>query len=111
MPRIPRFEKPCRRSQEKLAVRHLYAKTKKEADRLYELLQKGASFNELAKQIFTDTALQNSGGYLGYITWGDTDPAFEDAAYSLKVGEISKPVKTAQGYSIIKLDNKIEIRF
>jgi len=96
-----------KRSQEKLAVRHLYAKTKSEADSLYNLLKEGVSFKELAKQVFTDTALKNNGGYLGYITWGDTDPNFENTAYSLKVGEISKPVKTAQGYSIIKLENRI----
>jgi parvulin-like peptidyl-prolyl isomerase len=35
------------------------------------------------------------------------DPAFEDAAFSLKVGEISPPVKTAYGYSIIKLEDRI----
>jgi len=64
-------------------------------------------FNVLAKQVFTDSVLQNNGGYLGYFTWGDMDPAFEDAAYSMKVGEISPPVKTAYGYSIIKLEDRL----
>lgn len=68
----------------------------------------GVSFNSLAKQVFTDSLLRNNGGYLGYISWGSTDPNFEEVAYSLKVGEISKPVKTAQGYSIIKLENRID---
>ncbi len=97
-----------RRSNIKLAVRHLYAPTEEAANNLYELLKMGVSFNKLAKQVFTDSILQNNGGYLGYISWGQTDPNFENAAYSLKVGEISKPVKTAQGYSIIKVENKIE---
>ncbi len=96
-----------KRSNIKLAVRHLYAHTEKEAERLYGLLKAGAHFKDLAKQVFTDTTLKNNGGYLGYITWGDTDPAFEDAAYSLKEGEISLPVKTAQGYSIIRVDKRI----
>lgn len=95
------------RVNEKLAARHLYAKTEEEANNLYELVKMGVNFNSLAKQVFTDSVLQNNGGYLGYFTWGDMDPAFEDAAYSLHVGEISKPVKTAQGYSIIKLEDKI----
>jgi parvulin-like peptidyl-prolyl isomerase len=99
------------RSKVKLAVRHLYAPTKKEADNLYKLVKMGVSFNTLAKEVFTDTTLKNNGGYLGYITWGQTDPNFENAAYSLRVGEVSKPVKTAQGYSIIKVEKRIEDPF
>lgn len=96
-----------KRVNEKLAARHLYAPTKEEADNLYELVKAGVSFNTLAKQVFTDSVLQNNGGYIGYFTWGDMDPAFEDTAYSLKVGQVSHPVKTATGYSIIKLEDRI----
>ncbi len=94
------------RLNEKIAARHLYAPTEEEAYRLYDLLKKGASFDSLARQVFTDSTLKNNGGYLGYFTWGDMDPAFEDVAYNLKVGEISKPVKTAHGYSIIKVEDR-----
>ncbi len=95
------------RSRMKLAVRHLFARTEKEAEELYQLAKMGVSFDQLAQQVFSDTALKNNGGYLGYIGWGDTDPNFERAAYSLKVGEISRPVKTAEGYSIIRVDDRI----
>ncbi len=95
------------RVNEKIAARHLFAKTEEEANNLYELVKLGVDFGLLAKQVFTDSVLQNNGGYLGYFTWGDMDPAFEDAAYSLKVGEISAPVKTDYGYSIIKLEDRI----
>ncbi len=94
------------RVNEKIAARHLYAKTKKEADRLYWQLKHGASFDSLARVVFTDSTLKNNGGYLGYFTWGDMDPAFEDTAYHLKIGQISKPVKTAHGYSIIKVEDR-----
>jgi parvulin-like peptidyl-prolyl isomerase len=99
------------RSKTNVSVRHLYASTEKEADNLYNLAKIGVSFEELAKQSFTDTTLKNNGGYLGFIKWGETDPDFENAAYSLKIGEISKPVKTAQGYSIIKVEDKIQDPF
>jgi foldase protein PrsA len=99
------------RSKVKVSVRHLYARTEAEAENLYGLVKMGVSFKELAKQVFTDTALKNNGGSLGYITWGETDPNFESVAYSLKVGEVSRPVKTMQGYSIIKVDDRIEDPF
>jgi len=95
------------RVNEQIAARHLFAQTEEEANNLYELVNVGVDFSTLAKQVFTDSILQNNGGYLGYFTWGDMDPAFEDAAYALKVGEISPPVKTEYGYSIIKLEDRI----
>ncbi len=95
------------RVNEEIAARHLFAKTEEEANNLYELVKLGVDFGLLAKQVFTDSVLQNNGGYLGYFTWGDMDPAFEDAAYSLEIGEISAPVKTDYGYSVIKLEDRI----
>jgi parvulin-like peptidyl-prolyl isomerase len=95
------------KANEQIAARHLYARTEEEANNLYELAKTGVDFSLLAKQVFTDSVLKNNGGYLGYFSWGDMDPAFEDAAYSLKVGEISSPVKTEYGYSIIKVEDKI----
>lgn len=95
------------KTNQKVAARHLFAFTEEEADSLYKLLKNGVSFDSLAKQIFTDSLLANNGGYLGYFGWGDMDPAFEDAAYNMKIGEISKPVKTKYGYSIIKVEDKV----
>jgi parvulin-like peptidyl-prolyl isomerase len=95
------------RVNEEIAARHLFAKTEEEANNLYELVKIGVDFETLAKQVFTDSVLKNNGGYLGYFTWGDMDPAFEDAAYSLEIGEISPPVKTAYGYSILKVEDRI----
>ncbi|MEW6005924.1 MAG: peptidylprolyl isomerase [Stygiobacter sp.] len=91
----------------KISARHLFAETEEEAENLYQLLQTGADFIQLAKQVFTDSTLQNNGGYLGFFTWGDMDPAFEDAAFNMKEGEISKPIKTKFGYSIIKVEKKV----
>ncbi len=94
------------RSKEKIAARHLYAPTLEEAEKLYEALMNGAGFAELARRTFTDSTLRSNGGYLGYFSWGDMDPVFEDSAYSMRPGEISRPVKTAHGYSIIKVEDR-----
>lgn len=95
------------KSQEKLEARHLFAPTEEEANSLYQQLQTGATFEKLAKEIFIDSTLANNGGYLGVFSWGDMDPNFENAAYALKVGEISKPVKTKFGFSVIKLEQRL----
>lgn len=94
-------------SNEQIAARHLYATTEEEALRLYNALQEGADFEQLAYDVFTDSTLKNNGGFIGYFSWGDMDPSFEETAFGLAVGEISKPVKTARGYSIIKLEDRI----
>ena len=96
-----------KRANVKVAARHLYAKTLDEANELYSLLETGVSFDLLAKQVFTDSTLRNNGGYLGFFSWGDMDPAFEEAAYTLPIGKISKPIKTEEGYSIIKVEKRV----
>jgi parvulin-like peptidyl-prolyl isomerase len=101
------LEQLYQRFNTKLKARHLYAPSLSEADSLYREIQNGKNFEQLAKDVFQDPKLRDTGGMLGYFTVNDMDPAFEDAAYNLRVGEISQPVKTRTGYSIIKLEDKI----
>lgn len=89
----------------KIKVSHLYAPTKEKADLIYKELINGKSFEELAKENFEDPVLRNNGGALGYITIDEMDPDFEKEAYSMRVGEISEPVKTVEGYSIIRVED------
>ncbi len=92
--------------QEKARARHLFAPTKAEAETLYERLQNGEPFETLAKEVFRDPKLSESGGDLGFFEWDDMDQMFAAAAQNLKTGEISRPVKTRYGYSIIKLEQR-----
>ncbi|WP_456430069.1 peptidylprolyl isomerase [Rhodocaloribacter sp.] len=87
-------------------ARHLYARTRAEADTLAARLRRGESFEALAEEVFADTALARHGGSVGYFTFDEMDPAFEDAAFSLRVGERSEPVRTAYGYSIIEVEDR-----
>ncbi len=89
----------------KLKVSHLYAPTYERAEELSRLLASGVSMETLAREVFADPWLREHGGSLGYITVDEMDPAFERVAYSLAVGETSKPVRTAHGYSIIRVDD------
>ncbi len=94
------------RMNTKIKVRHLYARSKEEADKIYKELGQGRTFDDLAKEIFHDPKLRDNGGDLGYISVDDMDPAFENAAFAMKPGEISPPVKTVTGYSVIKVEDK-----
>jgi len=89
----------------KIKVSHLYAATLESANALYNSLQQGETFESLAKNCFRDPKLRDHGGELGYITVDEMDPEFEKAAYSMRPGDISKPVKTVEGYSIIKVED------
>jgi len=88
-----------------IKVSHLYAPSKEKADSLYIELLNGKKFEDLARENFTDPELQKNGGALGYITIDEMDPAFEKAAYSIGMGEISEPVKTVRGYSLIRVED------
>jgi parvulin-like peptidyl-prolyl isomerase len=94
-------------ANEQAAARHLFAPTLEQAGALYEKLQAGATFEELAPTVFKDYRLASSGGYLGYFKWADMDPTFAAVAQTLKKGEISKPVRTKFGYSIVKLEDRV----
>ena len=67
---------------------------------------KKSNFASLAKEFSEDPSAQENNGYLGYATGGSYVYPFETAAYSLKKGQISQPVKTAFGYHLIMLHNK-----
>ena len=57
-------------------------------------------FGSLAKE-YSECRSAAKGGDLGHFERGDMQPAFEDASFKLKVGEISKPVETDSGVHII----------
>ncbi len=76
------------------------------ADSVYKVLQNGGDFAELARNHSQDPGTARNGGQLPWLTKGQLVKEFEDVAFAMKKGEISKPVKTAFGYHIIRLDDK-----
>jgi peptidyl-prolyl cis-trans isomerase D len=66
----------------------------------------GAKFEDVAKRESADSVSGANGGDLGKGGKGRFVAPFEQAAYALKVGEISQPVLTPFGYHLIRVDDK-----
>jgi peptidyl-prolyl cis-trans isomerase SurA len=81
-------------------------KTWKKAIDVRERILKGESFEQVARGASDDPSVKINGGNLGYFTAFQLIMPFEDAAYSLKKGEISQPVRTPDGYHIIKIADR-----
>jgi len=95
-----------KRSKIKIHARHLFAVNLEKANNLKSRLDSGEKFEKLARENFRDIILAGNGGDIGWFSLGETDPAFENVAYQLETGEISEPVKTRRGYSIIQVLEK-----
>ena len=68
-------------------------------------LDEGEDFAELAKE-FSEGPSGPNGGDLGYFGRGQMVPTFEEAAFALGIGQVSKPVETRFGYHLIKVFDK-----
>lgn len=100
--------------QEKLLtqvhLKHILVTDQTKADAALARIQKGESFETVAKSDSEDTNSKAQGGDLGWISRGDLkdkiDPAFETAVLALKKGATSGIIKTKYGYHIVKLQDK-----
>ena len=74
---------------------------KERIDSIYAALKGGANFAEMAKKYSQDPGSAKNGGELPLIYKGQTLKEFEDQAWALNDGEMSKPVLSAAGWHII----------
>jgi foldase protein PrsA len=95
--------------EEQVKASHILVEDEAKAKEVKEKLDAGEDFTELAKEYSTDGSAQ-SGGDLGYFGKGAMVAEFEEKAFSMKVNEISEPVKSEFGYHIIKVTDKKEAK-
>ena len=88
----------------KVSASHILVKTEAEANVVYYDVTHGKNFEEVAKATSLCPS-KKKGGNLGWFGRNQMVKEFEKAAFSLKKGEISKPIKTQFGYHIIKIDD------
>jgi peptidyl-prolyl cis-trans isomerase D len=82
------------------------AAVRKLAESVLAKIKAGGDFAALAKQYSDDTGSKDKGGDLDYFSRGTMDKDFENAAWALKVGQVSGIVKTQFGLHIIKLTDR-----
>jgi len=92
-------------NEERARARHILVGTEKEATDIRARLENGEKFEDLAKQYSLDGS-KEYGGDLGYFTAGEMVPEFSKAAFALKIGDVSQPVKTEFGWHLIKLEDR-----
>lgn len=79
-------------------------KIRPQAEAVLERIRAGEDFAALAKEYSQDPGSASQGGDLGFFGRGTMVPAFEDVAFSLKVGEVSGLVQSQFGFHIIRVE-------
>lgn len=73
-------------------------------------LEGGEDFAQVAQEVSLDTPSKEKGGDIGWVPRGLLEKEAEEAAFSLKVGQTSPPLDTAQGFYILKALEREESR-
>ncbi len=92
-----------------LHVQHIIFSDSLKAQEVRRKIQAGADFREMALEYYPgEKEIREIAYDLGYISGQEMPPEFFQAAWKLKPGEVSFPVKTLWGYHLIKLVDKKE---
>ena len=77
------------------------------ANDVYQQLKAGAKFDELARKE-SKGATADQGGDLGYFKRNDLAKELEDQSFALSTGEFTHPIRTRQGFILLRVDDRIE---
>ena len=77
--------------------------TRRKMEKILDRARRGEDFSALARQYSEDPGSKDNGGLYEQFSRGDMIKPFEDAAFTLPIGEISGIVETEHGYHIIKI--------
>ena len=89
----------------KVHASHILVETEREANEIFELIEEGADFGELAQERSSCPSAEQD-GELGWFGKDEMALEFEAAAFSMDEGEISEPVQSEFGWHIIQVHQK-----
>lgn len=92
----------AQKPEPEIHARHILVATEADAQTVLKRLKAGEDFAKVAKEMSKDPG--SEGGDLGWFTKERMVPAFADAAFKLKDGQISDPVKTQFGWHVIQVE-------
>lgn len=108
-----------RRSSEELHGRHILLKVappdtssekvmaaKARIDSIHQAILDGLDFREAAVLHSEDVTTARDSGDLGWFSWGKMVDDFQEAAWDLKVGEMSQPVRSPYGWHLILVEER-----
>lgn len=92
--------------EEEVEASHILVETEEQAQALADQVRDGEDFAKLAAEHSKDPGSKANGGKLGYFGKGQMVKEFDEAAFSLEKGEVSKPVKSQFGWHVIKVEDR-----
>lgn len=93
------------KDEHEVRARHILLPSEAEAKDARKKIEEGKGFEEVARTLSKDAGSAKQGGDLGYFTRDKMVKEFADAAFAMKKGEISAPVKSSFGWHIIKVED------
>ncbi|MFC2250879.1 peptidylprolyl isomerase [Labrys portucalensis] len=93
-------------AQDEVHARHILVASEDDAKKVEARLKAGEDFAKVAKEVSKDPGSAEQGGDLGWFTKDRMVKEFAEAAFGMKPGEVSQPVKSQFGYHIIKLEER-----
>lgn len=91
---------------DEVRARHILVDSEDEAKKIVARLKGGEDFAKIAKELSKDPGSGAEGGDLGFFTQDRMVPEFAAAAFAMKPGELSAPVKTQFGWHVIKTEER-----
>lgn len=90
-------------TEEQVHARHILVDNQESLQNVRQRLSDGVPFDQVARELSTDTASRDKGGDLGWFGRGVMNAPFEQAAFTQPVGELGEPVESPNGIHIIQV--------